>query len=41
MKRLWCLLCHTRLHKVMEKTSHYVYWWCRVCHREWTTAREV
>jgi hypothetical protein len=32
----WCKIWHRNTYKQMQSTTHFVYWWCRTCHRRWT-----
>jgi hypothetical protein len=35
----WCEIWHHPMHKCIQTTTHFVYWWCRTCHRRWTSTR--
>jgi hypothetical protein len=35
----WRKSWHRAMHKQMESTTHFVYWWCRTCHRRWATRK--
>jgi hypothetical protein len=35
----WCEIWHRAMHKRMQATTHFVYWWCRTCHRRWASKR--
>lgn len=40
MKATWCLVWHRTMHKQMNNTTNFTYWWCRTCHRSWRERRE-